>query len=85
MNAKKYGWSDAEYTRRIRATYEKERIARRIQGQKESRLNPWDLLRKYEDRYKDSHPAYESPDVRKRSFTRDFSYGALSKLKKRRG
>jgi hypothetical protein len=83
MNAKKYGWSEAEFSRRVKSVYEKERIAKRILGRKETRYSPWDLLRKYEDRYKDRHPNYETPTAKKPSSTRDFNYGALKPRKRK--
>jgi len=84
MNAIKYHWTVTEYAKRVRDSYIKEGLARRVAGKREAILSPWDLLRKYEDRYKDRHPSYETPTERKPASTRDFNYGALNKPKKRK-
>lgn len=36
------------------------------------RLNPWDYLRNYEDNFKDTHPAYDSPWQKRQRSWRDF-------------
>lgn len=86
MNAKKYHWSKEEYLRRVRSFYVREKIHPR--GLLQKRLSVWDLLRKYEDKYKDKFPAYETPTGKKHSKLRDFNYTALARqrrIEERRG
>jgi hypothetical protein len=84
MNAKKYNWSEAEKVRRIKAIYINAGAVRGGIGIRKPRLDPWALLRVYEDKYKDRYPQYETPTAKKTSKVREFNYDALKKPKRKK-
>ena len=70
--ARREGWSKIRYNIAIKESY------RRKGWRKLNRVgkivnDPWQMLRDYEDRYKDKHPEYNSPWVKKQKGWRDFT------------
>ena len=69
--AKKESWSEAKYERYINAIYKKKGWTTLTRSGK-TVLSPWAMLRAQENRYKDKHPDYKSPWIRKLKQWRDF-------------
>ena len=73
--AKRLGWSDTKYRAHIKEIYRKEGCLI-PDAPRFNQIDPWAMLRKLEDRYKDYSPQYETPTSKKQGTVRDFEYGA---------
>jgi len=70
--AKREGWSRARYETYIKEQYRKKGWRKLNRPGTKVVDDPWQMLRDYEDRYKDKHPEYISPWVKKQKRFRDF-------------
>ena len=61
------------YRSKLGSSYTKDKVAR-----------PWELLRIYENKYKDKFPAYETPTAKKQGKVRDFDTAALERSRKKK-
>lgn len=69
--AQREGWSKARYYRHIKGMYaDKDWFRRTRTGRRV--YDPWSLLRAAEDRYRDRHPEYVSPWMKRQKRFRDF-------------
>jgi len=69
--AKRDNWSAARYTRHIQKMYIDKGWMTLTRRGKQT-YSPWAMMRDAEDRYKDKHPEYKSPWLRKQKQWRDF-------------
>jgi len=71
--AKREGWSQARYETYIKEQYRKKGWRKLNRPGTKTVDDPWAMLRDYEDRYKDKHPEYNSPWVKRQKRFRDFT------------
>ena len=69
--ANKEKWSRARYERYVKDIYRRKGWTTLSRSGKET-LSPWAMLRAMEDRYKDKHPEYNSPWIKRQKIWRDF-------------
>jgi len=69
--AKKENWSNTKYEKYIKAIYRRKGWTTLTRAGGET-FSPWAMLRDVEDRYKDKHPEYTSPWLRKQKQWRNF-------------
>lgn len=70
--AEKEGWSRIRYNALIMGHYQRKGWRRRSKDGK-TVLDPWAMLRDYQDRYKSQHPEYVSPWIKKQKKFRNFA------------
>ncbi len=70
--ARREGWSQIKYNISIKESYRKKGW-RKLNRVGKIVNDPWQMLRDYEDRYKDKHPEYTSPWLKKQKGWRDFT------------
>lgn len=78
--AKREKWSQQRFETNIKEQYRKKGW-RKLNRAGKTVNDPWQMLRDYDDRYKDKHPEYVSPWVKKQKRWRDFT----SKYERGRG
>lgn len=73
-------WSRTRYEAATKVMYKDRGWTKRVRGR--TVYDPWEMLRGYEDRYRDKHPEYSSPWERRRRDFRKYVRDLEASIKK---